>query len=139
MKSRDVLLRISPFWLLLAVMIVAYSLSVQAQLKETTITDTRDLTGAVSPRRVIVTRTEQDGRTIETRIVEGPSINGGYAPLIETEQQTIQLNSNTATVVTSQYSRDANGNRQLLGVIEEQRSTATDGRKPSCALPQAQT
>jgi hypothetical protein len=127
MKTRDVLLRISPFWLLLVVMIVAYSLSVQAQLKETTITDTRDPTGATSPRRVIVTRTEQDGRTIEISIVEGPSINGGYARLIETEQQTIQLNPNAATVVTRQYSRDASGNRQLLGITEEQRSTAADG------------
>ena len=129
MKSRCVLPRISPFRLLPVVMIVACSFSVQAQLQETTIADTRDVTGAVSPRRVIVTRTEQDGRTIETRTVEGPSINGGYAPLIETEQQTIRLNPNAVTVVTRQYSRDANGNRQLLGVAEEQRSTAADGRE----------
>jgi hypothetical protein len=130
MKTRDVLLKISSFWLLsTVVMIVSYSLSGQAQLKQTTITDERDLTGATSPRRVIVTRTQQDGRTSEKKVVEGPSINGGYAPLVETEQQTIQLNPNAATVVTRQYSRDANGKRQLVAITEEQRSTAATGRE----------
>ena len=130
MNTRDVLLRISSFWLLLVVvMVVTYSLPLQAQIKETVVTDSRDLTGAASPRRVIVTRTEQDGRTIETNVIEGPSINGGYAPLSETEQQTIQLNPNAVTVVTCQYSRDADGNRQLLGVTEEQRSTAATGQE----------
>ena len=130
MKTRDVLLRISPFWLLLAVVAIGTSaLSVQAQLNETTTTDSRDLTGATPPTHDIVTRTEQDGRTIEKRIVEGPSINGGYALLIETERQTIQLNPNAATIVTRQYSRGADGNRQLFEVIEEQRSTAPGGRE----------
>ena len=130
MNTRDVLLSISSFWLLLVVFtVMTYSLSLQAQIKETVVTDSRDLTGAASPRRVIVTRTEQDGRTIETRVIEGPSINGGYALLSETEQQTIQLNPNAITVVTRQYSRDANGNRQLLGVTEEQRSTAATGQE----------
>jgi hypothetical protein len=130
MKTRDFLLRISSFRLLLVVvMIVIYSLSVRAQIKEAVVTDSRDLTGTTSPRRVIVTRTEEDGRTIETSVIEGPSINGGYAPLGETEQQTIRLNPNAMTVVTRQYSRDADGNRQLLGVTEEQRSTAATGQE----------
>jgi hypothetical protein len=130
MKTHKVSPMTFSFWPLLAIiMIVTYSPSVRAQLKEITTTDSRDLTGATGPTRVIVTRTEQDGRTIETRIVEGPSINGGYAPLIETEQQTTRLNPNAAIVVKRQYFRDSNGNRQLLEVTEEQRSTAAGGRE----------
>ena len=130
MKTHKVSPMTFSFWPLLAIiMIVTYSPSVRAQLKEITTTDSRDLTGATGPTRVIVTRTEQDGRTIQTRIVEGPSINGGYAPLIETEQQTTRLNPNAAIVVKRQYFRDSNGNRQLLEVTEEQRSTAAGGRE----------
>jgi hypothetical protein len=118
----------SLFWLLGIVVIVTYSLSTQAQVKEIITTDSRDLSGATSPNRVVVTRTEQDGRTIETRTVEEPSIDGGYATSIETEQKTIQLSPNTTSVVL-QYSRDRNGNRRLLEVTEEQRSTSADGRE----------
>jgi hypothetical protein len=130
MKTRDVLLRTSSFWLLPAiVVIVSYSLTVQAQFNETTITDSRNPTGVTNPTRVIVTESQQDGRTIETRVVEGPSINGGYAPLLEIEQQTMQLSPNAETVVTRQYSPDGNGNRQLFQVTEEQRSTSAGGRQ----------
>jgi hypothetical protein len=118
----------SLFWLLGIVVIVTYSLSTQAQVKEIVTTDSRDLTGATSPNRVVVRRTEQDGRMIETRTVEEPSIDGGYATSIETEQQTIQLSPDTTSVVL-QYSRDRNGNRRLLDVTEEQRSTSADGRE----------
>jgi hypothetical protein len=130
MKTHDLLLRTSSFWLLPGmVVIVSYSLTVQAQFNETTITDSRNPTGVTNPTRVIVTRSQQDGRTVETRIVEGPSINGGSAPLLEIEQQTIQLSPNAETVVTRQYSPDGNGNRRLFQVTEEQRSTAAGGRQ----------
>jgi hypothetical protein len=130
MKIRHALPRIFSFWLLSAVVVVATSsLSVQAQLKETVVTYSRDLTSAMSPRRVIVTRTEQDGRTTERTIVEGPSINGGYAPLMETEQQTIQSGPGAVTVMTRQYSRDDQGKRQLLTITEERRSTAATGQE----------
>jgi len=127
MRSRVVLRMTSSFWLLGIVIVMSYPLSIQAQVKEITTTDSRDLTGVTSPRRVVVTRTGQDGRMIETRAIEEPSINGGYATLIETEQLTIQLNPNATTLVKRQYSRDGNGNRRLLEVTEEQRSTAAGG------------
>jgi hypothetical protein len=129
MRTRVVSLMTSSFRLLGIVMIMTCSLSTQAQVNEINTTDLHDLTGAMSPVRVIVARTQQDGRRIETRTIETPSINGGYATLIETEQQTIQLSPNAATVVKRQYSRDVNGNRQLLEVTEEQRSTAAGGRE----------
>lgn len=130
MKNRNLLLRTSFLSLPLAILVlVSYPVAVRAQSSETTTINSTDPTGAINPTRVIVTRREQDGRTVETRRVEGPSINGGYALLVETEQQTIQTDPNTVTVVTRQYSPDSNGNPQLGQVTEEQRSTAAGGRE----------
>lgn len=127
MSSRVVLPMTTSFWLLGILIFMTYSLPIQAQVNEITTTDSLDLTGTMNPTRTTATRTEQDGRTIETRRVESPSMNGGYAPLVETEQQTIQLSPNATTVVTRQYSRDINGNRWLQGITEEQRSTVPGG------------
>jgi hypothetical protein len=115
--------------LLAIVVIVARPVSVRAQSSETVTTNSIDPTGNTSPTRTIMTRSERDGRTVETRRVEGLSPNGGYALIVETEQQTTQVNPNTVTVVTRQYSPDSNGNPQLAVVTEEQRSKSGDGRE----------
>jgi hypothetical protein len=128
MNIRNALLRTSSLWLPVAlVAMVACSVFLQAQTSETT--SSSDQNSAINPSRVTVQKTEQNGRTIETQVVEGPSVNGGYAPLVETEQETTQLNPNTTTVVTRHYVRDANGKRQLVNVTEERRSTAGGGRE----------
>ncbi len=128
MKIGNILLRTSSLCLPLAmVVILAYPVSIRAQSTETSTINSIDPTGNTSPTRTIVTRSEQYGRTVERRRIEGPSINGGYALIIETEQQTIRVNPNTVTVVTRQYSPDSNGNPQLVQVTEEQRSTNAGG------------
>jgi hypothetical protein len=130
MQIRNALLRTSSLFLPLAIVVIlTCPVSVRAQSSETVTTNSIDPTGNTSPTRTIVTKSEQDGRTVETRRVEGPSINGGYGLIIETEQQTTQVNPNTVTVVTRQYSPDSNGNPQLVQVTEEQRHTAADGRE----------
>jgi hypothetical protein len=74
-----------------------------------------------------VTRTQSDGHSIETR-TETP-LAGGYETWTESERETDQANPNAATVIQRQYVRDIAGKRVLLAVVEEQRTTAANGRE----------
>ena len=93
-----------------------------------TVTEVHNATGAQSPARVIETHRQDDGRTVETRIVEVPSINGGYEPISETEQETIRIDANTVRVVRRWFSPGA-GDRQPFQVTEEERRTEPGGRE----------
>jgi len=92
------------------------------------VTEFRDPTGATSPSQVIETRRQEDGRTVETRVVEAPSINGGYQPISGTERETIRIDTNTVRVVQRWFSSWA-GERQLFQVSEEERRTEPGGRE----------
>jgi len=81
-----------------------------------------------SPARIIETRSREDGRTVETRVVEAPSINGGYAPISDTERETIQVDANTVRIVERRFSSWA-GQRELFQVSEEERRTEPGGRE----------
>ncbi len=117
---------VTPASLLTALLVC---LPMQAQVTETITTDLRlpYFYEATNPWRVVETRTEQGGRTIETRM-EG-SIGGVPGIWTETEQESFQPNPNSTTVVQRQYFRNADRKRVLIAVVEEQRSTAADGRE----------
>ncbi len=134
MRTRVRVPMVSSLWLLSIV--VTCALCMQAQVRQVTTTESRDFTYAGSPpTRVVVTQSKQDGRTVETRVVQEPSSTSGYATLsgwdtlIETEEETTRPDPNTTTVVQRRYSRDVNGNRRLVGVTQEQRTTAGSGRE----------
>lgn len=85
-------------------------------------TDTHDSTWNTSTR-VKQTRVEAEGRTIETQVVEEPSINGGYALVTEIEKETVQVRPGTIRVVERLYARDQDGRRQLSRVSEVETTT----------------
>ena len=91
-----------------------------------TVTELRDASGAISASHVIETRSQENGRTVETQVVEVPSINGGYQPISETEREVIQVEANTVRVVQRWFSSWA-GERQLFKVSEEERRTEPGG------------
>jgi len=93
-----------------------------------TVTEFHDATGAQSPARVIETQRQDDGRKVETRIVEAPSINGGYEPISETERETLRIDANTVRIVQRWFSSWA-GQRQPFQVTEEERRTEPGGRE----------
>jgi hypothetical protein len=92
-----------------------------------TITEVRNNTGA-NPARVIETRSQEPGRTVETRVVEATSVNGTYQAISETERETIQVSANSVRVVERWFSSWA-GERQLFQVSEEERRTEPGGRE----------
>lgn len=93
-----------------------------------TISEVSNAGDAANPARVIETRSHGDGRTVETRVVEVSSINGGYAPIADWERETIQVDDNTVRVV-ERWSSSWAGERQLFQVSEEERRTEPGGRQ----------
>ena len=89
-------------------------------------TEFHSLTGPISPARVVKTERQDNGRKIETQIVEAPSGKGGYEPVRRTETETIRVDTNTMRIVQPWFSP---GNDQLFQVIEEERRTEPGGRE----------
>jgi len=93
-----------------------------------TFTEYHDATGAQNPAHVTDAQWQDDRRTVETRIVEVPSINGGYEPISETERETLRIDANTVRIVQRWFSSWA-GQRQPFQVTEEERRTEPGGRE----------
>ncbi len=80
--------------------------------------------GPLNPARVTQTKRQDNGRKIEAQTVEAPSANGSYQAIQETEQETIQVDTNTVRVVQRWFSP---GNHQPFQMIEEERRTEPGG------------
>jgi hypothetical protein len=70
-----------------------------------------------------------NGRTIETQIVEEPSINGGYVLKTATEKEIIHDTPNVVRVVERWYIPDGDGQRRLSRISESETTTVTDASK----------
>ncbi|MCU1311310.1 MAG: hypothetical protein JWO20_2435 [Candidatus Angelobacter sp.] len=92
-----------------------------------TVTQYRIASGAWNPARMIQTQRQENGRTIETQIVEAPS-DGGYQAISETEQETIQVDANTVRVVQRLYT-PVDGTRKPYQTTEEERHTGPGDRE----------
>ncbi|HSA93385.1 MAG TPA: hypothetical protein VLE48_10270, partial [Terriglobales bacterium] len=88
-------------------------------------TQRRDSTGTESPSRVTETRS-QDGKT-RTQVIESPDIEGRYRPLLEREEETIQVDAQTTRVVVKEYGRNPDGSRSLLRSSEAETRTLPGG------------
>jgi hypothetical protein len=96
-----------------AFMLIALVWSASAQTTTySAITESQESTWNRSTR-VKETRVEANGRTIETQIVEEPSINGGYVVKTATEKETIHDTPNIVRVVERWYVPDGDGQRRL--------------------------
>jgi hypothetical protein len=92
-----------------------------------TVTQYRVAYGVWNPARIIQTQREENGRTIDTQIVEAPS-DGTYQVISETEQETVQVDANTVRVVQRLYT-PVNGTRKPYQMTEEERHTGPDNRE----------
>jgi hypothetical protein len=106
-----------------AVILIAFASSAVAQTTTySAATETHDSRWNRSTR-VQKTRVEANGRTIETQVVEKPSVNGGYTLETATETETIHDGPNTVRVTERWYVPDGNGRRQLSRMIEAETTT----------------
>ncbi len=111
----------------LAAILVALACHAVAQITTySAITETQDSTGN-SSERIQQTRIETGGRTIDTHIVQTPSVNGGYALVNAIETETTHDGRNSVHVVERWYVPDGNGRRQLARIVETE-TTAVPGK-----------
>lgn len=90
-------------------------------------TETRPLIGAFAPSRVTEARTETNGRIVETRVVESPSVNGGWKLVTATERETLLQNGIAVHVQERVFVSDASGRRRLSQITETHALARADG------------
>ena len=66
-------------------------------------------------------------RTLKLVTVEGPSASGGMTVRFEVVDETIRRDARTSERTRSEFTRDANGRRRLVSVMEEQRVAQQEG------------
>ncbi len=91
------------------------------------VTERRDASGAELPSRVTETRSQEGNRKSRTQVIESPGPDGSYQPLLEREEQTIQVDEQTTRVVVKEFGRSADGSRSLLRQTESETRTLPGG------------
>lgn len=80
-----------------------------------------------NPSRTIESHATSGDRSVDEQRVEVLGPNGGYLPDHETETETIHVNATTTRTVERTYRWDANGQRTLVQVTEEEARNSASG------------
>jgi hypothetical protein len=90
-------------------------------------TESRNLLDDSTPTKTNKTHTEFNGRTLDRTVTEGVGSGGGYNPYLETERETVRVDSSTVRTVERVFGRDPNGGRALIRVTEEEKRNLPGG------------
>ena len=80
-----------------------------------------------NPARTTETHTKSGNRSVDKKRVEVLGPDGHYQPDSDTEKETIQVNATTTHTVVRTYRWDANGQRYLMQVTEEDARSSAGG------------
>ena len=72
--------------------------------------------------RVVTTRDDRGGQTVERSVVEGPSINGRTAVLSGAEDRERQIGAETSQRTRQEFVTDTNGRSRVVSTLEDQRT-----------------
>jgi len=95
--------------------------------KEPSTATTQTSIANTDPSRTIESHATSGDRSVDERRVEVLGPNGGYLPDHETETETIHVNATTTRTVERIYRWDANGERNLVLVTEEEARNSAGG------------
>ena len=95
--------------------------------KEPSTATTQTSIANTDPSRTIESHATSGDRSVDERRVEVLGPNGGYLPDHETETETIHVNATTTRTVQRTYRWDANGERTLVQVTEEEARNSGSG------------
>jgi hypothetical protein len=70
---------------------------------------------------------ESNGHTTDTQSLERIGLDGRYVPYLDVEKESAQLNATTIRTIERTYGRDADGRKTLTQVVEELKTTSSDG------------
>jgi hypothetical protein len=91
-------------------------------------TDTIESQSAnVSPMRTSETHTQSGNRTTDTRSLQRVGPDGSFQPYQDIETVTEQVSATTVRTTTRTFGRDADGEKTLLQVSEEEKKTSPGG------------
>ena len=95
------------------------------------VTQRRDKTGTELPSRVTETRSQDGNRKTRTQVTEAPGLDGRYQPLLEREEQVVEVDAQTTRVVVKEFGRNADGSRSLLRQTEQETRSLPGGGERS--------
>jgi hypothetical protein len=80
-----------------------------------------------NPTRTSESHSEEDGRTVDKTVTQRLGFDGSYTTYLETEKESVRVDSSTVRTVERLYGRDPNGGKTLVRVTEEERRSQPDG------------
>jgi hypothetical protein len=93
----------------------------------TATSDSTSPVGYSNPTRTSQSHTEENGRTVDKTVTQRLGFDGAYTPYLDTEKESVRVDSSTLRTVERLYGRDANGGRTLVRVTEEEKRSTPDG------------
>ena len=91
-------------------------------------TTTRDTTPQyANSSRTTESHRKSGNRTVDKQRIEFLGPNGGYQPAVETETETVEVDATTTRTLVRTYQFDANGQRTLARVSEQEARTTASG------------
>ncbi len=91
-------------------------------------TTTRDTTQQyANSSRTTESHRKSGNRTVDKQRIEFLGPNGGYQPAVETETETVEVDATTTRTLVRTYQFDANGQRTLARVSEQEARTTASG------------
>jgi len=88
----------------------------------TSTTESRN--GDADPIRTVESHSQSGNRTLDRQSVERRGDDGGFAPYQDIEKETVQVDADTVRTTTRTFTRDPDGAKQLVEVVEEEKHTA---------------
>jgi hypothetical protein len=88
----------------------------------TATTDSRS--GDADSVRTVESHIQSGNRTLDKQSVERRGDDGGFVPYQDIEKETVQVDAATVRTTTRTFTRDADGAKALVEVIEEEKHTA---------------
>jgi hypothetical protein len=120
-------------WMILGVLSVGSAVCAQAQdarpdnADESWTATTQTSIDNTNPLRTTDSHSKSGNRSVDNQKVEVLGPDGGYRPDHDIETETIRVNDTTTHTVVRTYKWDANGQRNLVEVTEEEARNPTGG------------
>jgi hypothetical protein len=113
---------------LIAMLLFAAPLQAQRPaVPSSSVSDQTAAAGAQTASRLVMTRTESNGREVITETTEGPDIDGKMKMLSETTTETVKTGPGSSTMKQEIYRNDGQGKRRLAEATEAETQTQSDG------------
>ena len=81
----------------------------------------------VNPTRTTESHTQSGNRTVDKQSVQRRGSDGHFEPYQDIEKETVQVDATTVRTTTRSFGRDANGEKTLVQVTEEEKHTLPGG------------